>query len=143
CGGFMSVSAGADPRAKTIGMFNSAVQPPNPDAQGGGGRATTDNLADLHGPVLIIDGGEVDFMYEPAKQNFSVIDHVPVFYGSRFNAGHTATVFHPGGGEYANVASNWLKYVFKGDEEAGKMFVGADCSLCTLDTWETMKKGLD
>lgn len=142
CGGFMSVGAGVDSRVGTIGMFNSAVSAPNPDGQDGG-RATTETLADLHGPVLIIDGGEVDFMYEPAKENFALIDHVPVFYGSRFNAGHTATVFHPGGGEYANVASNWLRYVFKGDAEAGEMFLGSSCSLCTLDTWETMSKGMD
>jgi hypothetical protein len=68
---------------------------------------------------------------------------VPVFYGARFNAGHTATVFHPGGGEFANVASNWLKYVFKKDAEAAKMFVGGNCSLCMLDTWETMSKKLN
>ncbi|MGW8370072.1 MAG: alpha/beta hydrolase-fold protein, partial [Gammaproteobacteria bacterium] len=137
CGGFMSVTAGADPRVGTIGMFNSAVQ------GGGGGNASADDLADLHGPVLLINGGEVDFMYEPAQDNFERIDHVPVFYGARENAGHTATVFHPGGGEYANVASNWLRYVFKHDAEAGKMFVGPDCSLCTNPTWETMSKGLD
>ena len=143
CGGFMSVAAGTDSRVGTIGVFNSGVQPPNPDAQGGGNATTTDSLADLHGPVLLINGGEVDFMYEPAQDNFERIDHVPVFYGARENAGHTATVFHPGGGEYANVASNWLKYVFKDDAEAGEMFVGADCSLCTNSTWETMSKGLD
>ena len=96
-------------------------------------------LMELNGLV----GKEVDFMYEPAKDNFGRINHVPVFYGSRENAGHTATVFHPGGGEYANVASNWLRYVFKGDDEAGEMFVGADCSLCTNSNWETMSKGLD
>src|SRR5690606_620924 len=112
CGGFMSVAAGADPRVGTIGMFNSAVQPPSPNAQGGAGIASTDGLAALHGPVLMINGGEVDFMYEPAQANFELIEHVPVFYGARENAGHTATVFHPGGGEYANVASNWLRYVF-------------------------------
>ncbi len=142
CGGFMSVGAGVDPRVGTIGMFNSAVQAPNPNAPGGG-NASTDDLADLHGPVLMINGGEVDFMYEPAQANFDLINHVPVFYGARYNAGHTATVFHPGGGEYANVASNWLRYVFKDDAEAGEMFVGEDCSLCTLDTWETMSKDLD
>jgi hypothetical protein len=141
CGGFMSVSAGADPRVGTIGMFNSAVRPPNPEG-GGGGFANTDALADVHGPILLINGGEVDFMYEPAQQNFEIINHVPVFYGARFNAGHTATVLHPGGGEYANVASNWLRWVFKDDAEAGTMFLGDDCSLCTLDTWETMSKGL-
>jgi hypothetical protein len=143
CGGFSSVTAGADPRVGTVGMFNSAVQPPNPNGGGRGGTANTDSLAKIHGPILLINGGEVDFMYAPAQQNFEIINHVPVFYGARFNAGHTATVFHPGGGEFANVASNWLKYVFKKDAEAGKMFVGKDCALCKLDTWETVSKKLD
>jgi hypothetical protein len=147
CGGFSSLSAGADPRVGTIGMFNSAVQPPAAQPQDANGRgrgasATTDAFAKIHGPILLINGGEVDFMYQPAQQNFKIIDHVPVFYGARFNAGHTATVFHPGGGEFANVASNWLRYTFKGDAVAGKMFVGAECSLCKLDTWETKSKRL-
>ncbi len=141
CGGIMSITAGADPRVGTIGVFNAGVQPPNPDSPGGG-MASTDALAAVHGPILLINGGEVDFMYEPAKANFELIDHVPVFYGARDNAGHTATVFHPGGGEFANVASNWLRYVFKSDAEAGRMFVGRDCSLCTNANWETMSKGL-
>jgi hypothetical protein len=120
-----------DARVGTIGLFNS-----------NGGNDASDTFAGLHGPVLIINGGEVDFMYASSQASYAVIELVQVFYGARDNAGHTATVFHPGGGEYANVASNWLRYVFKDDAEAGEMFVGADCSLCTLPTWETMSKGL-
>ena len=141
CGGFMSISAGGDPRVGTIGVFNSGVQPPNPDGQGGG-NATTDALADLHGPVLFINGGTVDFMYEISRDNYERIETLPAFYGARDNAGHSATMFHPGGGEFANVASNWLLYVFKNDAEAAKMFVGRDCSLCTNSNWETASKRL-
>ena len=32
CGGFLSVALGADPRVDTIGVFNSGVQPANPNA---------------------------------------------------------------------------------------------------------------
>ncbi len=32
CGGFLSVSLGTDSRVGTIGVFNSGVRPPNPDA---------------------------------------------------------------------------------------------------------------
>ena len=142
CGGFLSVSLGADPRVDTIAPFNSGVSP------GGTGRgnsqfATTSALADLHGPVLLINGGEVDFMYETSAANFDAINHVPVFYGARNNAGHTATVFHPGGGEFANVASNWLRWTLKGDSDAGAMFIGADCTLCTDSNWETRSKSLE
>lgn len=143
CGGFLSVGLGADPRVGTIGVFNSGVSAPNPDAPAGAGAfATTDSLAALHGPALFINGGEVDFMYGPSRANFDMITHVPAFYGARENAGHTATMYHPGGGEFANVASNWVRYQFKGDAEAGKMFVGADCSLCTNPNWETAAQGL-
>jgi hypothetical protein len=144
CGGFLSISLGADPRVDTIGVFNSGVQPPNPNApaNAGGPRfPTTEALKDLHGPVLLINGHERDFLMAASKANFDAITHVPAFYGARHGAGHTATVFHPGGGEFANVASNWLKWTFKKDAEAAKMFVGDDCSLCTLPTWDVESKG--
>jgi hypothetical protein len=144
CGGFLSVALGADARVDTIGVFNSGVQPPNPNAPAnpnGPRFPTTDALKDLHGPVLLINGHEPDFMMAASKSTYDAITHVPAFYGARHNAGHTATVFHPGGGEYANVASNWLKWQFKKDAEAAKMFVGDDCSLCTLPTWDVESKG--
>lgn len=142
CGGFLSVSLGTDPRVDTIGVFNSGVQAPDSDASVPG-RATTDTLADLHGPVLFINGHERDFMMGPSRDNFDRVDHVPAFYGARHNAGHTATVNHPGGGEYANVAANWLRYHFKDDPEAGAMFVGEDCQLCQNPNWETDAMGLE
>ncbi len=142
CGGILSVRLGADPRVDTIGVFNSGVRPQNPNAPDSPFPAT-DALALLHGPVLLINGHEQDFMMKTSAANFASIQHVPVFYGARHNAGHTATVFHPGGGEFANVAANWLRYHFKRDEEAGKMFVGADCGLCADSNWDTDSKGLE
>jgi dienelactone hydrolase len=140
CGGFLSLALGADPRVDTIGMFNSGVQPPNPNAPAGR-FPTTDAIKDLHGPVLLINGGERDFLMGASHATYEAISHVPAFYGARDNAGHTATVFHPGGGEYANVASNWLRWQFKKNGDAAKMFVGADCSLCTNSNWDTASKG--
>jgi dienelactone hydrolase len=142
CGGFLSVSLGADPRVDTIGVFNSGVQPANPNAPASP-FPTANALADLHGPVLLINGHERDFMMAASAANFETIDHMPVFYGARHGAGHTATVDHPGGGEFANVASNWLRWRFKGDEEAGNMFVGDECRLCTNPNWDTRSKGMD
>jgi len=141
CGGFLSIALGADSRVKTIGVFNSGVQ-------NAGGRATgssqpgSDALAKLHGPVLLINGSDPDFMMAASAATFDMIDHVPAFYGARHNAGHTATVFHPGGGEFANVASNWLLWTFKGDKKAGAMFAGKNCSLCTNANWDVRAKGI-
>ena len=132
CGGFMALELGADPRVDTIGVFNSGAQ-----------QDAAATVAKLHGPVLLINGHERDFMMDESAANFDAIDHVPVFYGARHDAGHTATVFHPGGGEFANVASSWLRWTLKDDEDAGAMFVGDDCGLCTNPNWETQSKGLE
>src|SRR5205823_232155 len=67
-----------------------------------------DALQKVHGPVLLINGAERDFLTPSSLTTFELIRNVPAFYGARHGAGHTATVDHPGGGEYANVASNWL-----------------------------------
>jgi hypothetical protein len=150
CGGFLSIVLGADPRVKTIGVFNSGVQP-SPAAQAqdnaaagapASGAPTPDALLKLHGPVLLINGHEPDFMMAQSAATFDLVDHLPAFYGARHNAGHTATVFHPGGGEFANVASNWLEWTFKGDKKAGAMFVGKNCGLCTNSNWDVKSKGI-
>lgn len=132
CGGFMSIELGSDPRVDTIGVFNSGAQGEN-----------VARLAALHGPVLLINGHERDFLMETSKATFDAIDKLPTFYGARHGAGHTATVDHPGGGEWANVASNWLKWQLKGNKEAAKMFVGKDCSLCKDSNWDTRSKRLE
>jgi dienelactone hydrolase len=131
CGGFMALELGADPRVDTIGVFNSGAQG---DAAG--------TVAKLHGPVLLINGHERDFLMASSEATFDAVQRLPAFYGARRNAGHTATVDHPGGGEWANVASNWARWQLKGNKEAGKMFVGKDCSLCTNANWVTRSKGL-
>jgi hypothetical protein len=141
CGGFLTLANAADPRIDTIGVWNSGARPPV-EGQPAGPFPTTDALATIHGPALYINGGEPDFMYATSRENFEAINNVPVFYGARDNAGHSATYFHPGGGEFANVASDWLKWQLKGDAEAGKTFTGADCRLCTDPNWETAQKGL-
>jgi hypothetical protein len=140
CGGFLSLTLGGDPRVKTIGVFNSGVQ-----EAGNGVNATqpgSDVLTKLHGPVLLINGGEPDFMMPASLATFEKIEKLPSFYGARHNAGHSATIFHPGGGEFANVASNWLMYIFKKDKKAAKMFVGKNCDLCTNSNWDTKSKNL-
>jgi hypothetical protein len=141
CGGFLSISLGADPRVDTIGVFNSGVLPANPGAPPSP-FPTSEGLKALHGPVLLINGHEPDFMMANSKATFDAIDNLPTFYGARHNAGHTATVFHPGGGEYANVASSWVMWQLKGDKDASKMFVGKNCSLCTNANWDVQSKGL-
>jgi dienelactone hydrolase len=145
CGGFLSITLGADPRVDTIGVFNSGAQPRrDPNAP-----ATPfvipdfDALEKLHGPVLLINGHERDFMMAQSKATYDAIKSLPAFYGARHGAGHTATVDHPGGGEFANVASSWVRWQLKGDKKAGAMFRGTKCGLCTNPNWDVESKGLE
>jgi hypothetical protein len=142
CGGFMSIELGSDPRVDTIGVFNSGVQDAARDDRSPQA-PTPEALAGLHGPVLLVNGHTRDFLMDESQDTFELLNHVPSFYGARHNAGHTATIFHPGGGEWGNVAVQWLKFVLKTDEEAAKTFVGPDCRLCRSGTWDTDSKRLD
>lgn len=129
CGGSLAIELGGDPRVSTIGVFDYGT--PNGDA-----------LTRLHGPVLLISGGERDFMQVPAKATYDAIDHLPAFFGSLRRAGHAGTVMQPGGGAFANVAVNWLLWQLKGDRRASRMFVGRKCGLCANPNWVTAAKRL-
>jgi hypothetical protein len=50
----------------------------------------------------------------------------------------------PNGGEFGRVGLGWLNWQLKGDANAKKMFVGADCELCKPPSmWVVKKKMLD
>jgi dienelactone hydrolase len=136
CGGFLAINLGADPRVRTIGVFNSGMTPAIPESPG------LDALKKLHGPILLINGGKFDSMMAPSKATYDAIGKLPAFYGSRHDVGHAATMFYPGGGEFANVAWNWLQWQFKHDRQAAAMFVGAKCALCTDANWDVEAKRL-
>jgi dienelactone hydrolase len=142
CGGFLSITLGADPRVGTIGVFNSGVQTSDTSGPASASFPSTDALKKLHGPVLLINGHERDFMMARSRATYDAIETLPAFYGARHGAGHTATAYHAGGGEFANVATNWVLWQFKGDRKASTMFVGAKCSLCTNTNWDTASKRL-
>ena len=52
------------------------------------------------------------------------------------------TYREPNGGEYGQIASAWLRWQLKGDQQAARQFVGKDCGLCTKPAWHVKSKGL-
>ena len=142
CGGFLSIQVGADPRVKTIGVFNSGVMRVDPSNPPVFPIPDVSTLAKLHGPVLLVNGYDTDFMMETSKNTYAWLEKKPAFYGARHGAGHSATFFHPGGGEFANVAWSWAAWQLKNDKSAANMFVGKDCGLCKDPNWEVESKGL-
>jgi hypothetical protein len=142
CGGFLSIEVGEDKRVRTIGVFNSGVIKLDPKNPPPFPISDVSTLAKLHGPVLLVNGNTTDFMMETSRFTYDNLGKVPGFYGSRHGAGHSATFFHPGGGEFANVAWSWAAWQLKGDRKAGAMFAGKDCGLCKNSNWDVAAKGL-
>ena len=48
----------------------------------------------------------------------------------------------PHGGDYAKVATAWLKWWLKGDMEAGKMFTGSEPGVGKLLGWTYERKNI-
>jgi hypothetical protein len=145
CGGNLALEAARDPRVKTLGMWNSGVWISGEMRTGDGTllvATTKKDLAAIHGPTLYINGDKIDPAMANAADDVARLDKVPVFFGSRHGSGHSGTYSHANGGEFANIAVAWLRWQLKGDKGAGKVFSGADCSLCRDPNWTVQRKGL-
>jgi pimeloyl-ACP methyl ester carboxylesterase len=143
CGGVLTIEAAGDPRIDAVGIWNSGLFISGEMRAADGAlltAATKDDLARIHTPALFVNG-EIDPARINAADDVARLDHVPVFFGVRANAGHAGTYAHANGGEFATVGANWLLWRLKGDETAGAMFAGEDCGLCANPDWEVLSRG--
>jgi len=144
CGGNLALEAARDPRVKTLGMWNSGVWISGEMRTADGTLLVATTKADLehvHSPTLYINGDKLDPAMVNAADDFKRLHQVPVFFGSRHNAGHAGTYSNANGGEFANVAVAWLRWQLKADKEASKVFTGPACSLCKDPNWTVQRKG--
>jgi dienelactone hydrolase len=144
CGGIQAVAAAADPRIKLIGNWSGGLFTTPP--AGGGGLSENvpkEQLDKIHSPVFYISGDSTDIAFENSNDDFKRITKVPAFRAYKDGIGHGGTYNQPNGGEFAKVAVALLKWQFKNDAEAGKMFLGPTCGLCKDAAWHTSKKGID
>jgi hypothetical protein len=140
CGGLQTIETAPDPRVTTAVICNSGIFI---NASGtsisGMPNLTKDYLQKLHTPTLYILGGEKDIAYGNGMDDFSRINHVPVFVAN-MDVGHGGTYRRAHGGEFAKVATAWFKWQLKNDAEAGKMFTGNPCGLSQNPIWKVEKK---
>jgi hypothetical protein len=142
CGGLQALEVSADPRIGTSVILDSGVlkdPPPFPMP----GVVTNDKgeLAKLHAPLIYLIGGPKDIAHDNAADDFAHINQVPVFMAN-IDVGHGGTFAQPNGGAFAQVATAWLQWQLKGDAAAAKMFVGANCGLCTDTAWTVQAKNI-
>lgn len=139
CGGMLAIILGADPRVDAVLLQSAAINPTIPD------RAPLvqhyERLRGLHTPVLMVMGGESDILWTLGQETYNHLTHVPVMLAS-IDAGHGLTFRQPHGGAAARVGVQWLEWQLRGNREAGRMFVGDNCGLCTDPQWRVQRRGM-
>ena len=152
CGALEALEAAADPRVKTVIVFNSGIMrgmPPEFSMKGPDGTSvrvvvpgTEETLKKLHTPVIYLIGGEKDIAYKNSEIDYQQIEGIPLFNANLGNVGHNGSLSKPFGGKMAQAARLWLQWQLKRDQEAGKAFVGPDCTLCKDPEWVVKKKNM-
>ena len=138
CGGLMSYGAAGDKRVSTVGIWNSGLF----DDETNSRKKYHDSI---HGPVLIITGGESDIAYANGKKDFETLPgKIPVFYGVYPSIGHGGTYNQDNGGPFGKLAVPWLKWQLNGDKSATGMgyFVGDSCVPCKDANWQVQSRAL-
>jgi hypothetical protein len=138
CGGIQALMDAKDPRIATAVIMNSGFFKDGPTRMAGI-EATKAALADLHFPTLYILGGPTDIAYANGMDDFAHIDHVPVAVAN-IDKGHAGTYWEPNGGAAAEVVASWLDWRLRGDRDAGRLFTGSACGLCTNPAWKFESK---
>lgn len=139
CGGLQTLEIAPDQRVTTAVVCNSGILPSSNAGFPGMPNLKKDYLEKLHTPTLYILGGESDIAYNNGMDDYRRINNVPVFMAN-MDVGHGGTYGQHHGGEFAKVATAWFMWHMKGDKEASKMFLGADCGLCSDSKWKLESK---
>src|SRR5215217_105400 len=134
CGGLQTLEVAGDPRIKAVGVFNSGIFSDQTKGMPALPKLTKDQLKKLHTPTLYLLGGPSDIAYKNGMNDFSQINHVPVFVGN-IDVGHGGTYAQPHGGEFARVAIAWYKWQLNGDKKAGALFTGNPPGLAQSKGW--------
>jgi len=144
CGGIQSLAVAEDPRIKLIGIWNSGIlnMPLAPGAPAMED-VRKEQLEKLHSPIFYITGDKSDIAFENGIDDFKRITKVPALHAYKDGVGHGGTYSQPNGGEFGKIAVAMLQWQFKNDQEAAKMFVGANCGLCQDPQWHVSRKGIN
>ena len=136
CGGLQALHMSDDARIKTIMVMNSGF------FNGGEDKASLNKMQQKS--VIWILGGETDIAWENGYDDFKQLSGtMPAFLCSLDGIGHGGTYMQPFGGDYAKVATAWLKWWLKGDEEAAKMFKGEQPGVSKMENWMYLRKNIE
>ena len=141
CGGLQTLDNATDPRLTTIMICNSGLFINPGTAVPNMPMPAKERLQEITVPVIYILGGPEDIAYENGMDDFHRLVKVPAF-AANYPVGHGGTYRQDHGGEFTVPALAWLQWQLKGDQEAAKLFQGADCGLANREGWTVEKNDL-
>jgi hypothetical protein len=106
-----------------------------------GVQASKSVLKTLHGPVLYVLGGEEDMARPNGLDDFERIAGLPAAVVD-IPVGHGGTFQERDGGLGAEVVVTWLNWALREDPEAGKHFLGPDCTYCRDQRFTLLRKNM-
>ena len=136
CGGLQALHMSGDERIKTILVMNSGF------FNGGEDKASLNQMKQKS--VIWILGGNTDIAWENGLDDFKQLQGtMPAFLASLDGIGHGGTYMQPYGGDYAKVATAWLNWWLKGDQESAKMFTGPKPGVSEMENWIYLRKNIE
>ena len=134
CGGAQVLAVAHDPRIKTCMIFNSGIGEMSMSG------ASKESLANLHTPMLYINGGTADVAYANANGDWGrIADDIPVVKISTLD-GHHGTYYEKNAGSFAVVARMWLNWQLKGKVADSALFMNDEYEKTFYPEWTFDRK---
>ena len=132
CGGIQALKYAGDPRVATFVIMNSGIL--DQSVPQSGEMAADKNLLDkITVPTLYVLGGPGDMAYSNGMDDFLRLRARAIVINT--NVGHAGTYADPNGGRVAPAVVAWLDWQLRGDQQAARWFVGAECILSADPNW--------
>ena len=96
--------------------------------------ASKESLANLHTPMLYLNGGTADVAYENANGDYKRIKELPVVKISTLD-GHHGTYYEKHAGAYAVAARQWLNWQLKGKVADSALFMNDEYGKTMHPDW--------
>ncbi|KAK0614439.1 hypothetical protein B0T14DRAFT_309274 [Immersiella caudata] len=135
CGGIQAYAVQHDPRVTAIGIFNSGIRNQTEEAM---------SLADrITKPIFYFIGGPTDIAYPNAERDYTRLAKTTPKWKGNLPVGHGGDYHLENGGEFGVAASNWVKWVLRGDWRSSEYFTGSAPGSAKRTGWDVVFESLE
>ena len=145
CGGNLALEAARDPRVKTLGMWNSGVWISGEMRTGDGTLlvgTTKKDLAFIHSPTLYINGDKIDPAMVNAATTLPNSTRCPCSSARATGPGIPEPTRTPMAVSSPTSQCHGCAGSSRQTRHSGRVFTGADCTLCKDANWTVQRKGM-